>query len=94
MPRLVIGIYMTISAMKAPTTFFISYHCMAHRSRPESTFENRRQRILGGGEGLAGEYDDPTTSRAGMAKEPNIELFRLLEGRHPVDHALERVRIA
>ena len=46
------------------------------------------------GEGLAGEYDDPTTSRAGMAKEPNIELFRLLEGRHPVDHALERVRIA
>ena len=46
------------------------------------------------GEGLAGEYDDPTTNRAGMAKEPNIELFRLLEGRHPVDHALERVRIA
>jgi hypothetical protein len=27
--------------MKAPTASFISYHCMARRSQPESTFENR-----------------------------------------------------
>jgi hypothetical protein len=32
MPRLVIGIFMRISAMRAPTIFFISYHCMARRS--------------------------------------------------------------
>src|SRR4029077_4684308 len=43
MPRLVIGIFMMIFVMEAPTAFFIRYHCMAHRSPPELTFRSRAE---------------------------------------------------